>query len=149
SLPAAERRTRQARGEGRGMKFAYKAFDRGGQAKSDVIEAASQAEASEALRRQGLFVSEVKPAGDGPSAGGGGRAKGKARRGGVKNVAAFMRHLSVLVTTGTPLVEALAALERQTTDEGWRAVIADVRSRVEDGAPFSEALAAYPRCFDT
>jgi type II secretory pathway component PulF len=131
------------------MKFSYRAFDRAGQVKADVLEAASAVEATEALRRQGLFVSEVaETKGDAPVKTAA-PARGSSIKGGYKNVAAFMRHLSVLVSTGTPVVDALSALEKQATDERWKSVIGDVRVRVEDGAPFSEALAAYPRCFDT
>src|SRR6185369_4157738 len=140
---------RRAPGEGRGMKFSYRAFDKSGQSRADVIEAGTEAEASEALRRQGLFVAEVRPA-EGAAAG---PKRPRARRGSgkgrFKNVASFMRHLSVLVSTGTPVVEGLAALEKQALDERWRAVIADIRTKVEEGVPLSEALAGHPRCFDT
>jgi type IV pilus assembly protein PilC len=130
------------------MKFAYRGFDRAGKAKAEIIEAATAAEAAELLQREGLFIADLKPADDAqPAAAGssGGRSKG----GRIRNVAAFMRHLSVLVSTGTPVVEALGALERQARDESWRAVITDVRARVEDGLSFSDALAAHPRYFDT
>jgi type II secretory pathway component PulF len=136
------------------VKFRYQAFDKSGAARSDVIEAPGQPEAMELLRREGLFVSQCAPApGDAetPRVARAGRAGLKARtRGGrLSLVSAFMRHLSVLVSTGTPLVDALAALERQTKDPAWSGVLADVRARVEDGNPFSEALAAHPRFFDS
>jgi type II secretory pathway component PulF len=59
-----------------------------------------------------------------------------------------MRQLSVLVSTGTTMVEAISSLERQLPESPFRAIIADVRARVEEGAQFSEALAAHPRWFD-
>lgn len=130
------------------MKFAYRAFDRSGQSKSDVIEAATPVEATELLRRQGLFVSEIHLEGSAAAAESAKRRISPAG-GRYKHVAAFMRHLSVLVSTGTPLVEALAAVEKQAQDERWKGILTDIRSRVEDGAPFSEALAAHPRYFDT
>jgi type II secretory pathway component PulF len=129
------------------MRYRYHAFDRAGKVRTETIEAAGPAEATEQLRREGLFVSEIAPEAKGgvPAA-----TRGIGSGGGrLTLVAAFMRHLAVLVSTGTPLVEALAALERQARDERWRAVIADIRSRVEDGSPFSDALAAHPRHFDT
>jgi type II secretory pathway component PulF len=129
------------------VKFAYQAFDRAGHARADTVEAGSAAEASEVLRRQGLFVSHIAPAEQGRTAAAG--PVGRARGGRHRHLAPFMRHLSVLVSTGTPIVEALSALEKQTTDERWRAVIADIRGKVEDGAPFSDALGAHPRYFDT
>lgn len=128
------------------MKLAYTAFDRSGRQVADTVEAASAAEAGEILRRQGLFVTELREAAAAAHAAtarvtGGGR-------GGLRDVSSFMRQLSVLVSTGTPMVEALASLEKQLRPGPFRAVIADVRERVEEGAQFSEALAAHPRLFD-
>ena len=138
------------------MKFRYQAFDKSGASRSGFVEAPSKADAMDALRRDGLFVSDLSPAPEGPpAASGGGKGstslglKGRTRGGRLKLVSAFMRHLSVLVSTGTPLVDALSALERQAQDAGWRAVLSDVRSRVEDGAPFSDSLGAHPRYFDS
>lgn len=134
------------------MKFRYQAFDKAGSARSDVIEAGNQAEATELLRREGYFVSSIEAAPD--SERGGGAAKsGGFRLGGrgarMKHVAAFMRHLAVLVSTGTPLVDGLSALERQAKDPAWKKVLGDVRGKVEDGSPFSEAMAGHPAYFDT
>jgi type II secretory pathway component PulF len=43
------------------MRFAYDAFDPAGKPVSNTIEAADANEASDALRRQGLFVTAVTP----------------------------------------------------------------------------------------
>lgn len=133
------------------MKYRYCAFDKSGRAKRDTVEAGTKTEAAEILAREGLFVSEISEVAAGAA---GRRTKGFRSRSGPfsgrhKAVASFLKHLSVLVSTGTPVVDALEALERQTLDEGWRVVIADIRSRVEDGAPLSDALAAHPRYFDS
>jgi type II secretory pathway component PulF len=130
------------------MKFSYRAFDKAGKAKVDVIEASSVAEATEVLRRQGLFASEVKPASEHAAAAAGGASSG---RGGARsrNLASFTRQLAVLVRTGTPLVDAMQALEKQTTDAKWLKVISDVRLRVEEGQTLSEALSTHPKSFDS
>lgn len=130
------------------MKFAYRGFDKSGKAKADTIEAASAADAAEQLRREGIYTTEVTASTEAPSPGVR-RVKGRPKGGRTRNVAAFMRHLSVLVGTGTPVVDALAALENQSSDECWRAILADVRGRVEDGLPFSEALGGHPKYFDS
>lgn len=135
------------------MKFAYRAFDKSGKVRSETIEAASSAEASEALRRQGLFVSEIGPASAAAAARGGGAPRvvktGSGVKGGSKNLASFLRQLAVLVKTGTPLVDAMQALEKQTTDEKWLSVLVGVRAKVEEGQTLSEAMLAYPRSFDS
>jgi len=71
---------------------------------------------------------------------------GKGRR--LRNLVTFTRQLHVLVSSGTPLVQALGALERQAKDEHWRAVVADVRKQVEEGVPLSDAMEMHPKYFD-
>lgn len=139
------------------MKFAYEAFDAAGKRSRGTVEAAGQHEAAEALRRQGLFAASVDAA---VAGGGGGRddpaaapavagrrvRMGKGRK--LKNLAIFTRQLSVLVACGTPLADALGALERQSKDVAWREVVAALRLRVEEGVPLSDAMAGYPDVFD-
>ncbi|MFN7021802.1 MAG: type II secretion system F family protein [Phycisphaerales bacterium] len=141
------------------MRYGYKAYDRSGRQVADVIEAPAAAEAEEQLRRQGLFVVEiierkavltgraasslVGRSGSVPrSVGGFGRT---AR---LRDVTAFFRQLSVLVSTGTPMVDALEAIERQTPDGQWKTVLTEVRSRVEEGQTFAQALEQHPKYFD-
>lgn len=130
------------------MKFAYQAVDSGGKVVNSTIDASDANEAMDALRRQGLFVGDVRPVTAISYARAGKKRKrmGSGRR--LKNMTMFTRQLSVLVASGTPLVQALAALERQTRDEAWREVVASVRLRVEEGSTLSEAMAEYPRVFD-
>ncbi len=130
------------------MKFAYTAFDRSGKPVTGTVEASDMSSATEMLRSRGLFVSDVR---EGPGAAVRGNDAGVRRlptgmR--LRNLALFTRQLSILVSTGTPLVQAIEASERQSNDERWRAVLADVRRRVEEGAGFAEALAAHPEAFD-
>ena len=129
------------------MKFVYQAFDAAGKSVSDKIDSADANEAMEALRRQGLYVTEIKPAPAGGASGAaGGRRMSRGRM--LKNLAMFTRQLSVLMTSGTPLVQALAALERQTSDKVWRAVVAGLRVKVEEGVTLSAAMDLQPDIFD-
>jgi type II secretory pathway component PulF len=136
------------------MKFSYTAFDRTGKAVSSTVEARDAADASDTLHRQGLFVTEMGPAsvGGGGSGGGAHVAVRSGRRGGagkrMRNLAMFTRQLYVLLSTGTPMVEALTALERQTSEPHWRSVVAGIRGKVEDGVGLSAAMASYPHEFD-
>jgi type IV pilus assembly protein PilC len=131
------------------MKFSYRAFDKSGKSRSETIEAGTAAEASELLRRQGLFVSEIGPATEAAAAAAKRQPVGASGvRGGTKNLSSFLRQTAVLVKTGTPLVDAIQALEKQTVDAKWLSVISGVRARVEEGQTLSEALSAYPRSFD-
>lgn len=160
------------------MKITYTAFDAQGKASAGTIEAASVDAARAQLRKQGLFVTRAGsasgaaaggadgsrggsvPGGGGagiagggvggasvPGGGGGGGLVGLVS-GRSRMVSQFMRQAAVLVTTGTPMVEALAVLEKQATSQPWRLVLADVRTRVEEGAQFSDAMQRHPGWFD-
>ena len=61
---------------------------------------------------------------------------------------AFSRQLAAMLDSGMPLVQALSALEEQTENKGFKTVITGLRTRIEGGSMFSEALAEYPDVFD-
>jgi type II secretory pathway component PulF len=60
----------------------------------------------------------------------------------------FSRQLHVLVSSGTPIVDALRAVERQSRAGPWRDMVAGLRTRVEEGDSLSEAMEAHGECFD-
>ncbi|MDX2146474.1 MAG: type II secretion system F family protein [Planctomycetota bacterium] len=73
----------------------------------------------------------------------------QARKGRLSDLAAFTRQLEVLVSTGTPLVEALEASARQTRPGPWKLVVEDLRARVERGESLTTAMEAHPQWFDS
>ena len=131
------------------MKLAYKGFNRAGQPVSDTLEARDVADGTEGLRRQGVYVTEIREAGTADSATpqkAGSSALGKGKR--LKSVSMFLRQMHVLVATGTPLAESLSTLERQTSDVKFKSVLVDVRSKVEQGSSLSLAMEAHPNYFN-
>lgn len=134
------------------MKLAYNAVSATGTPISDIIDAASMDEAMDLLRGKGLFVTQIEPESDSTA-----RAKAKAKGSGIKfksktkrlkDVAMFSRQLNVLVATGTPLADGLAALERQVKDLDFKAHLGIIREQVEQGLTLYEALGKAPRYFD-
>jgi type IV pilus assembly protein PilC len=142
------------------MRVACTAFDRSGRKYVELIDADSIDAAKSVLRQRGLFVTDAaesldqSPVARGASSSFARREPTAAqpwfRRSTVsrKELAGFMRQLSVLVGSGTPIVEGIHALERQTPPGAWHDVLTDVRERIEQGVSFSEAMAAHPRTFD-
>ncbi|MFM9996496.1 MAG: type II secretion system F family protein [Phycisphaerales bacterium] len=128
------------------MKFTYHAFDRSGKAVTGLVDADDLAQATELLRRQNLFVSKIERGGDGTSA----LAPRQTRSAGknLRVVAGFTRQLGVLVSTGTPVVEALGALERQAMDARFKAAVAQLRAKVEEGSSLAAAMEAQPHFFN-
>lgn len=128
------------------MKLQYKGYDLNGRPVAESIEARSLSEATDQLRRDGIFVLEIEES----TVGGAGsvRTKKVSQSSRMKNLAMFTRQLQVLLATGTPLVQSLGALERQTNDASWGGVIQQVRASVEDGSSLSQAMADHPQHFD-
>ncbi|MBX3390023.1 MAG: type II secretion system F family protein [Phycisphaeraceae bacterium] len=131
------------------MSFNYTGYDGAGNAVSGAIDAGAAAEAVEMLRRRGIFGAQVNPgSARGASATIGRKKAGTGGKVTLRDLSQFFRQLSILVSTKTPLVQALDALEKQATEDGLRNVVCDLRERVERGETFSSALAAHPRAFD-
>ena len=133
------------------MKLAYQAIDAAAKTVSGIVEATDMLDGIETLRRQGLFVTEINPAPEQSSDLPAPRSARPRRFGRIKrlrHLAMFARQLHVLVSSGTPLVESLGALERQAKDLKWRAAVAQLKSRVEQGDPLSKAMELHEEYFD-
>lgn len=128
------------------MKFRYQGYDRTGAGVNAQIEATDEASASEQLTRRGIAVAELSRVrqASGPAPSGGGFGSGRRR----EQVAAFLRQLSVLVETGTPLVEAITSIEKQLEEGPWKVTLARVLERLQEGAQLSDAMASHPAYFD-
>lgn len=66
----------------------------------------------------------------------------------IKEIAIFSRQLSTMVNSGLTLIRALTILDEQTENAVLKEVIADVRTRVEQGSALSAALENHPDVFD-
>ena len=131
------------------MKLTYKAYDAAGKAATGVIEADDTMTATEALRHRGLYVAEVvehrTPIVKTYT---GRRQRHVSRSQKLKNIAMFSRQLHVLISSGTPIVDGLHAVERQVRPGPWRDMIGDLRTRVEEGASLSQAMQSHEDYFD-
>ena len=130
------------------MKFEYQGYDRQGRAQTGMVEAPGPAEAREQLRGQGVFVRQVREHNDFKKMDVAmqGHYSGSSSR--VKSVSGFARQLSMLVSANTPLVEAVQAVLRQSPPGKFRDSLADISTRLEQGASLSDAMAFHPEVFD-
>lgn len=126
------------------MNWRYTGYDTSGNAKRGTIEAASEAAARDTLSKRGVLVLEIAEDGGKPTA----RRRVKGPKGKLADISQFMRHLSVLIASGTPLAEGVEAMANQTRDEKFQAILNKVRGELESGTPLSEAMAAHPGYFD-
>lgn len=66
----------------------------------------------------------------------------------LKELPIYTRQLAAMIGSGMPLVQSIVALEEQTGNKSFRGVLEGVRTDVEGGAMYSDALERYPQVFD-
>jgi type IV pilus assembly protein PilC len=66
----------------------------------------------------------------------------------VKELPMYTRQMAAMLSSGMPLVQSIVALEEQTANKNFKAVLAGVRVNVEGGSMYSDALNEYPQVFD-
>jgi general secretion pathway protein F len=128
--------------------FAYKALDEKGKAVEGLQEADSPRTLRSALRRDGLFLTEVVAEQKAQAA----SPEVNVRRWlvgriGADDVAVATRQLAVLVNAGIPLVDSLTALVEQVDRERLKRVLSAVKQRVNEGASLADAMSQHPRVF--
>lgn len=127
--------------------FVYTGKTLAGEPRKGEIEAASVAQATATLRRQ-----QIVPASVGPK---------KARRslseikipglgGGIKtkDIVIFSRQFATMIDAGLPLVQCLDILAGQQENDEFKKVLLDIKSSVEGGNTFADALRKHPKVFD-
>ena len=65
-----------------------------------------------------------------------------------KELQIFTRQLATMIDAGLPLVQCLDILTQQTINKHFAKVLGQVKSAVEQGATFSDALRRHPKIFD-
>ena len=121
--------------------FAYEARARTGEVKKGTMTAEDAAAVEERLKGQQLTVVSVKKKldlsaiqfGSGVSP---------------KDLVTFTRLFATMIDAGLPLVQCLDILSNQTDNKIFQKVLADVKSSVEQGSTFSDALRKHPKVFD-
>ncbi|MBN1269905.1 MAG: type II secretion system F family protein [Kiritimatiellae bacterium] len=66
----------------------------------------------------------------------------------MKELPTFTRQMAAMLSSGMPVVQTLVALEEQQLNKNFKNVIAGVRSLIEGGYSFSDALSKFPDVFD-
>jgi type IV pilus assembly protein PilC len=121
--------------------FTWEARARSGEVRKGVMEADNEDAVNNRLRQQQLNPVKVKKKssllnmkfGSGVS---------------VKDLVTFTRLFATMIDAGLPLIQCLDILSNQQTNKAFGAVLKDIKSHVEQGATFSEALKRHPKVFD-
>jgi type IV pilus assembly protein PilC len=129
--------------------YRYQVKTSAGELQVGVVAADSVATAAGVLRNQGFRVVSVTPAAGGAAAGGlSARLRelnaGKPKQ---RHVLEFTTQLAVMIRAGINLRAALEGIADQTEHPVFRKIITGLKTDVESGKQFSEALARHPKLF--
>jgi general secretion pathway protein F len=129
--------------------YAYKGYTSAGRQVAGTRDADNERAMKTLLRRDGVFVTELRESRTATkdTKTSGVSLKRFTERVSSEELAVATRQLSTLVGAGIPLVDSLTALVDQIEVEHFRAVWADVKARVNEGAGFGDALANHPKVF--
>ena len=146
--------------------FEYRALNAAGKQVPGLKEADSPKSLRAALRKEGLYLTEVLGTADAPARGSKASARGagkgpagtglnqdvdlrKMARGRITtdDIAITTRQLATLLGAGVTLVEALTALVDQIDKERLKRVISDVKQRVNEGSSLADALQQHQKIF--
>ncbi|HRH75508.1 MAG TPA: 3-methyl-2-oxobutanoate hydroxymethyltransferase, partial [Zoogloea sp.] len=109
--------------------------------------AESPAQARQKLRDQDLFPTDIAESANVVAARGGKDSAGQRGGGGrvsARDLAMLTRQFAVLLKAGMPLVDALGAMQEQTSKPRLQAALYDIRDNVNSGMTLGDALAKHP-----
>ncbi|WP_455377691.1 type II secretion system F family protein [Petrachloros mirabilis] len=123
--------------------FAYVGRTRSGAVKKGELTDKNKDEAVNQLRKQSVVVTSLEEKA--------GKAGLSLRFGSGlkdKDLVVFTRQFGTMINAGLPLVQCLEILSTQSENKVLRETVAEVKSQVEAGSTFSDALRRHPKVFD-
>jgi type IV pilus assembly protein PilC len=125
--------------------FVWEARGRAGEVKRGTMEAENETAVQNRLRSQQLNPTKVKKKGFDF------KISIKLQVGSgvdTKDLVKFTRQFATMIDAGLPLVQCLEILSNQEPNKIFQAALRDIKSTVEQGATFSDALRRHPKIFD-
>jgi general secretion pathway protein F len=119
--------------------FKYKGYDDAGSEIEGIIEADGHRDAATKIKSTGIFPKEIS---EEVSSG----KKILFKKYSPLVLAGITRSLSTLISSGVPLVNAIAALSSEQKGE-WNILLIDIKERVSGGSSLARALEAHPKAF--
>ncbi len=141
--------------------YAWKGLSAGGKTVSGTRESDGPKSLRQTLRKENIFISEVREVVGGRQsrqalAAGGSGTKGLSREVDFKgmfervkpqDVAVFTRQMGTLLHAGIPLAEAMGALSEQSDNKKLQLILAGIRQKVNEGGALADAMTAHPKVF--
>jgi general secretion pathway protein F len=124
--------------------FRYSAYRGDGGEVAGVIDAPSQRDAAERLKKEGLFPRTIVPAEEAVT---GGWLSSLRRQVSLPELSLMTRRLATLLGSAVPVYEAVATLYAQEKPGELKKVLARLQERLAEGSGLAKAMAAEPRVF--
>mgnify|MGYP001791816242 CR=1 FL=1 len=122
------------------MRFSYTASDNDGKTTKGSAEALDRQTLVANLHKQNLKPIIIKM--DGANS-----KPGKRHRVKTKDVVAFTRQLSTMVSAGVPIVRSLSTLQTQADSKAFKLVVGGIAKDTESGLSLADAFSKYPDVF--
>ncbi|MDD5432219.1 MAG: type II secretion system F family protein [Candidatus Omnitrophica bacterium] len=122
--------------------YKYTAKDRNGQTIVGILDADSENVVAETLHNKELIIVSIIPAKKAAA-----KSRGKDTKVKLDDIVIFSRQLATMIDAGITLVNALSILAEQVESKGLKAIVTQVRSDIEAGMSFCDALAKHPVVF--
>lgn len=126
--------------------YRYKARDREGNLRTGTVEAARREAVADQVQGLG-FIPVMIEEGAGPAGLSIDRLAVRFQRIDSRDIILFSRQLATLVSAGIPLLQSISIIGRQSENPRLSAIADQIRSDVERGASFSDALSRHPAAF--
>jgi MSHA biogenesis protein MshG len=124
--------------------FSYKARNARGELVEGVLEGVDVGALAAQLAMRGITPIDIAPTRAPPKAPGAAFARERIRP---LEVMIFSRQMHTLLKAGIPILRALSGLQSSTSNGALRAVVQDIRLRLDEGRELSTALAGHPHVF--
>lgn len=127
--------------------FEYRGLLKDGKNTKGIIDSENQRSARAKLKKDGIFVIDLKDKKKSVDAGLKKRRGGSQKSVGVKDLSLMTRQLATLIKANIPLVDSLQAVAEQVEHPTLQEAIADCKNMVNEGSTFHKALSKYPNIF--
>ncbi len=130
--------------------YKYESRTQYGQSASGVVTADSAMAAAQSLRTQGHQILRLSPVGSLGSGSLGEKLKklNVSSGPGARDVLNFTTQLAVMIRAGISLRAALDGIAEQTENPKFKEILTSIKTDVESGKQFSDALKKYPKQFN-
>lgn len=125
--------------------FSYEVVDNTGNMSTGEIDADDVSTATRKLKEKGLMVLDIKETKSLTQI----SFLSRPRKVKLGELSLFSRQLAAMLDAGIPLTRSLFTLNKQIQNPTFKKAVGEIASGVEGGQSFTEAIASYPKIFNS